>query len=67
MEQAGALTLIKQALGKCYTFLTALFPGASGVSASTTYTGMFDAMYKITKYEGIRGLYKVLLGLFFTP
>jgi len=28
---------------------------------SNTYTGMFDAMKKIVKHEGLRGLYKVIL------
>jgi len=29
------------------------------LDASKTYKGMFDCIYKIAKYEGIRGLYKV--------
>jgi hypothetical protein len=31
----------------------------AAVDPSKTYKGMFDGIYKIAKYEGIRGLYKV--------
>ena len=33
--------------------------GTAAVDPTKTYKGMFDGIYKIAKYEGIRGLYKV--------
>ncbi len=34
-------------------------PGTATLDPSKTYKGMFDGIYKIAKYEGIRGLYSV--------
>jgi hypothetical protein len=34
-------------------------PAANGTPIAR-YDGMMDALYKIAKYEGIRGLYKVM-------
>jgi hypothetical protein len=34
--------------------------GTTTLDPSKTYKGMFDGIYKIAKYEGVRGLYKVI-------
>ena len=60
--QAGALTLaMTNPIWVVKTRLCLQYgPGAQVPSdPSKSYKGMMDALYKIAKYEGIRGLYKV--------
>lgn len=58
----GALTLIiTNPLWVVKTRLCLQYMNDNSIPSSMRYTGMVDALRKVYKYEGVRGLYKVLV------
>lgn len=64
--QAGVLTLVMtNPIWVVKTRLCLQYDGVAAAKDSSRYGGMVDALSKIYKYEGIRGLYKVTSSDFF--
>lgn len=58
--QAGVLTLVMtNPIWVVKTRLCLQYDGVSSARDPRSYSGMMDALTKIYKYEGVRGLYKV--------